>query len=351
MKTVLYVVENSDSAQYRYRCKNIAELLSSDNEWGIKIVVKGDLPSVKSCLSSVVLVVVERQTDKSGEIADFVHEAKRRGLKVFFDLDDLIFDYRYLPLLMWTTRSKNVFYWIGYFWGIRRIAKLVDGFIVTNEFLAQKIAQSFKKPVGIIRNSLNIEQIRVSEKCVKKKSENFVMGYFSGSPTHSRDLLMAWPGIERFLNKYDDAILWVVGYMKPTIKMRQFMKCGRIVMLPPVNYLDLQKKISEVDVNIAPLVINDFTNCKSELKFFEAGIVRTTTIASPTYSFCKIIRDGKNGFLAEREDWFNKLEFLYLHNFENQKIANEAKRDALKYYYGDEVLREIIGTYNALLDE
>ena len=35
-------------------------------------------------------------------------------------------------------------------------------------------------------------------------------------------------------------------------------------VIKPVEYLKLQKLVAEVDVNIAPLVINDFTNCKSE---------------------------------------------------------------------------------------
>jgi glycosyltransferase involved in cell wall biosynthesis len=104
--------------------------------------------------------------------------------------------------------------------------------------------------------------------------------------------------------------------------------------------------MAEVDVNIAPLVINDFTNCKSELKFFEAAAVETTTIASPNYSFKKAITDGKNGFLAKPEEWYQKLEYLYNHPEENRKIALEAKKYALKHYYGEEFLKEVEETYD-----
>ena len=104
--------------------------------------------------------------------------------------------------------------------------------------------------------------------------------------------------------------------------------------------------MSKVDVNIAPLVINDFTNCKSELKFFEAAVVETTTIASPNYSFKKAITDGENGFLAKPGEWYDKLEYLYSHPKENRKVALKAKEYALKHYYGEKFLKEVEEAYD-----
>ncbi|MBO7718339.1 glycosyltransferase, partial [Candidatus Saccharibacteria bacterium] len=91
---------------------------------------------------------------------------------------------------------------------------------------------------------------------------------------------------------------------------------------------------------------NDFTNCKSELKFFEAGAVETTTIASPTYAFLKAIENGKNGFLARPGEWYDKLEYLYKHPEENKTIAKQARKYALKHYYGKEFLEEVEAAYD-----
>ena len=129
-------------------------------------------------------------------------------------------------------------------------------------------------------------------------------------------------------------------------RAKEFLENGQIEFVPPVDFRKLQRAMSEVDVNIAPLVINDFTNCKSELKFFEAAIVETTTIASPTYTFKNAITDGKNGFLAQPGEWYDKLEYLYKHPKENQKIAKVAKEYALKHYYGKEFLREVEEAYD-----
>lgn len=356
MKRILYVVDGEESAQFRYRVKNVGEILSGTKRWDIEWVMKDDLQSVD--LEEYGLVVILRQAAKDERILRFidkVHDAKK---KVLFDLDDLVFDYKDLWLLMRSTNSKNVFYWAGYFWGIRRIAKKADGFIATNDFLAKRLKQSFGKPVRVVRNSLNCEQIEVSDKWVKKKNERekadrvmdrakqFKVGYFSGSPTHAKDFRSIEQDLARFLEDHTDVLLRVVGHMVFSAEMKKMIELGRVEVIDVVDYLRLQGLISKVDVNIAPLVLNDFTNCKSELKFFEAAAVETTTIASPTYTFKKAIEDGENGFLAYPGEWYDKLEYLYEHPKENQKIAKKAREYALKHYYGAEFLKEVEAAYD-----
>ena len=346
---ILSVVGEKTSAQFRYRVRNVSEALMG-LKIGMKWVLQSELEEVD--LSEVDLVVILRQTDKNGAIGRFVDFAHRAGIDVLFDLDDLIFDYRDVPVLMRTTNSKNVVYWLGYFWGIRRIARKVDGFICTNGFLAGKLKRSFGKPVKVIRNSLNREQVEISEKLVKKKVSKkgeFVIGYFSGSPTHKKDFELAEKGVLDLMKLHSDAKLRVVGYMKLSDEMQKMIEGGRVELMEVVDYLKLQELIAKVDVNMAPLVVNDFTNCKSELKFFEAGVVETTTVASPAYAFRNAVSDGENGLLAEPDEWFDKLNYLYQNPEENRKIAVRAKKDVLKYYYGKEFLKEVEEAYEYFL--
>jgi len=346
-KVILYVVEDKESAQYRYRVENIKETLKESKKWEVKCLLRSEISQNESLLKESDLVIILRQTAKDDTLINLVKKIRKTGVMVLCDLDDLIFDYRYLPLLMQSTNSKNIFYWLGYFWGIRRIAKRVDGFLCTNEFLGQKLKRSFKKPVKVIPNSLNREQVEVSEKYTKsKKWDGFRIGYFSGSPTHAKDFRMVEGELTRFLTQYKDAELIVVGYMEFSVEMEKWIKAGRVKVIKPVEYLKLQKLVAEVNVNIAPLVINDFTNCKSELKFFEAAVVETTTIASPIYTFKRAIKDGENGFLARPGEWYEKLEYLYQHPKENRKVALTAKKYALKHYYGQEFRKQVEETYD-----
>ena len=356
MKKIVYIVEDKKSAQYRYRVQNVIDALADGETFSVGVFLKTEVNGVD--FRDIFLVVVLRQTAKDNVVLDFIKRARKKGIKVVFDLDDLIFDYSDLAVLMKSTNSKNLVYWLGYFWGIRRIAKRVDGFICTNEFLANKLKRSFNKPVKVIRNSLNKEQVEVSEKWVKKKddrkktektmgrSEKFRIGYFSGSPTHVKDFRLVEDDLIRFLENYDDAILRVVGYMEFSDRMKKMIEGGRVEVIGVVDYLRLQGLMSKVDVNIAPLVINNFTNCKSELKFFEAAAVETTTIASPTFAFKNAITDGENGLLAKPGEWYDKLKYLYEHPEENQRLAKNAKTYALKHYYGKEFLKEVEAAYD-----
>jgi glycosyltransferase involved in cell wall biosynthesis len=105
--------------------------------------------------------------------------------------------------------------------------------------------------------------------------------------------------------------------------------------------------MAKVDVNIAPLVVNEFTNCKSELKFFEAAVVETTTIASPTYTFSRAISDGENGFLAQPGKWLEKMEFLYNNSAVNQKVGKVARKYVIENYYGKKFLKDVERAYDS----
>lgn len=350
MGEIVYVVENTGTAQYRYRVRNVEEALKGGSGWRARCYLKSKISNVN--LSEADILIVLRQAARDGTVLRLIKQAQVSGVKVLCDLDDLIFDYRDVELIQESVQEKSWPYWLGYIWGVRRIALKVDGFTCTNGFLARKLERSFGKPVRVVRNSLNKEQIEISSGLIKKKMEwdrkraGFLIGYFSGSPTHKKDFELVELELIKFLEEYKDVRLRVVGYMKFSKRMRELIGVGRVEVMKPVGYLELQKLIAEIDVNIAPLVINDFTNCKSELKFFEAAAVGTTTIASPTYAFKKAIKDGENGFLAKPGEWYDKLEYLYRNPGENRKIAKRAHRYALKHYYGEEFLKEIEEAYD-----
>lgn len=353
LKRIIYLVKNKDDVQFRYRVLNVIESTKNSKSLIVDYCLLGDLKIKEKELSKADFVVIERQTAKNNDVIKIISELKNNGVVVLFDLDDLVFDYRDLMILMRGTNSKNIIYWIGYFWGIRRIAKKVDGFICTNKYLGEKLKRSFGKPFAVIPNSLNKKQIEFSNKIIKAKKNNnsnngFSIGYFSGSPTHSKDFRMVEKDLVRFLKEHGQTKLTVVGYMDFSADIQKMINIGRVKVTGLVDYLKLQKLIADVDVNIAPLVLSDFSNCKSELKFFEAAAVETTTIASPTYTFKNAIEDGENGFLANKGEWYGKIEYLYEHPDENRRIARNAREYCIENYYGKRFLEIIEEAYDYL---
>ena len=96
------------------------------------------------------------------------------------------------------------------------------------------------------------------------------------SPSQRRQSVALWMRILR-------VVLRVVGCLEPGQELTKYR--DRIEMFPLQDFLNLQRYVAQVEINIAPLQDNVFTNCKSELKFFEAAICGTLTLASPTFCF------------------------------------------------------------------
>ena len=102
-------------------------------------------------------------------------------------------------------------------------------------------------------------------------------------------------------------------------------------------------------MSIVPLMQNAFTNSKSELKFFEAAIVDTITVATPTYTYSRCIRQGENGFLCHPGEWFSTLERIYQDRVDVPSIVKTAHEDALSHYAPENVAPRLEAAYDELL--
>jgi glycosyltransferase involved in cell wall biosynthesis len=115
---------------------------------------------------------------------------------------------------------------------------------------------------------------------------------------------------------------------------------NRIERHPFMHYSKLLELAATLDVNLAPLEVgNPFCEAKSELKYFEAAIVRVPTIASGTHPFVQAIESGKNGYIARTNDeWLEALEKLRSSPDLRAKIGSTACQRAV-VNFGPEALR------------
>ena len=70
--------------------------------------------------------------------------------------------------------------------------------------------------------------------------------------------------------------------------------------------------LRDLDVNLAPLTPGSrFNEAKSAIKWLEAALVGTPTVASPTEPFREAIEHGRNGLLATTpDDWVAAIDAL-----------------------------------------
>ena len=312
---VAYFYEQPDDSTFRYRVYNMTQALDDGSgEVSASYFFLADLPRLPEIveLADVLVICRARYDHRVNHLVNAFHGS---GKRVLFDVDDLVFDVRYGHLVQ-RTLDQNLDDpqvwndWFAYSSRIGMTLGLCDAAVTTSEYLADRIREFADLPVAVVPNFMNREQLAVSEPIFtarrwRRAGDDGVvrLGYFSGSPSHNRDFAIVAPALESALEQDDRLRLVVAGYIEPGSPLTRFG--GRVERHPFYDFVTLQGLVGSVDLNLVPLQYNAFTNCKSELKYFEAAIVGTQTIASPTYAYARAISDGENGYLAQAHQWLD----------------------------------------------
>lgn len=317
-RRIAYFYAKPDSSTFRYRVYNMIQALEvSSSGSSASYFCYEEFSHLQLILDHIDVLILCR-VSYTQEIDDMIWKARSRGVLVLFDVDDLVFDSRFINLLVDSldqdiTNPQVWDSWFAYVTRLGRVLELCSGVIVTNKYLAEKVKAFSNKPVAVVPNFLNREQLDMSDRIFDDKRRSgfardsvFRIGYFSGTPTHNKDLQVAASALERILDRYSNVKVRLAGFMD--VKKHFPRHSERVEFIPFQNFINLQCSIGECEVNIAPLQDNLFTNCKSELKFFEAAVVGTVTIATPTFTLADAIEDARDGFLARAFEWESKLD-------------------------------------------
>lgn len=322
-------VENAIPQCTRYRVENKAAQLKS---LGFDVWVVNASSFQMGYAEHASHIIIYR-TGYSEELRELCRLAKKYDKPVYYDIDDLVIDTKYTDQLTYTQNLSEVDK-AAYDAGVHSYGKMMalcDQVITTTRALKEEL-QNYNSNVLLNRNLASEELVHISQQTLKDYSENnqtVKIGYFSGSITHNENFEMIKPAIVQILEKYPQVELHLVGYLDLPQDMKQF--AGQIKMNAYVDWKELPKLISQMDINLAPLVDNVFNQAKSEIKWLEAALVKVPTLASHLGSFEEMIEDERTGLLAQPEEWYQKLEML-IENAEQRKvIAENAYRFVLEH--------------------
>jgi glycosyltransferase involved in cell wall biosynthesis len=345
---VAYYYDFPDGSTFRYRIHNMIQVLRCQNGISAAWFCRSDsecFDEIVDCCD-VLVICRARYTDR---LSSMIERAKNLNRVVIFDVDDLVVDTQYAHLLMATLdqdtgSDAHLDFWFGYIGRVSAVLQLCDRVITTNEYLASHIRRCTGKDVRIVPNFINREQLEYSLQLhAAKRTSRFAsdghihLGYFSGSPSHDNDFELISDALALLLDKHPRLRVRIVGYLNlkgPIVRHNE-----RIERVGMHDFLNLQHLIGSTEINLVPLQDNTFTNCKSELKFFEAGIVGTVTIASPVFTYRQAMIDGINGLLAGSCEWEAKLQFaidmLSCSRNSYARIAEQAFETSLKRFSWD----------------
>lgn len=337
-KKVIYIKNEFDNSTFRYRCYNFKEALINSKEYDISYFLCSEIPKIIEYIDKMDIIVFQR-TSWTIEVENLIYMAKLKKKSLVYDMDDLLYKIDYVPSFInhigvgFTKETIPLYFSIASQYEM--VAQKCDYYITTTDFLKQKIENDFHKPTYVIPNFLNNEQIAESKEIIEKRKldkSKFIIGYFSGSPSHKHDFHTVENDLIQLLDKYENIYLKIVGFMPLEGRLKDYLNKGRIIFKELVPYPQLQYEIGSVDVNIIPLVNNSFNQAKSELKYFEAGILQIPSCITKTKLYESFIENNQNGIFCEEGQWFNALEKLYLNPNLRKEIGKSAYETTVKLY-------------------
>jgi len=355
---VAYFYEKPNDSSFRYRSFNMCEAINTESAhlaFSASYFFADDL-CIYEWLAKTADILVVCRSGLTEKLQRLITLFKDQSKVVVFDVDDLVFDPSFsmqMAIAMGQDPSDTQIldYWHAYTSRMRETAILCDCITTTNSYLASIATQSLGVQSRVITNSLNRGQIFASERIFKVKSNNsfsrnsrFTIGYFSGSPSHKNDFALITNALEKLLDMRPFVDIIIAGYIELGKSLSRYS--NRVTYEPFRNYIALQHLIAKCEICVAPLEYSTFTNCKSELKYFESAAVGTACIASPTFAFRQAINNDVNGYISRSHEWLPILVSAVDNPGRIAEIAKNAFWSATTRYSPQETFNQIVSAFD-----
>ncbi|EGP65862.1 glycosyltransferase, group 1 family protein [Streptococcus sp. oral taxon 056 str. F0418] len=315
-------VENIIPQCTRYRVFNKAEQLRK-NGFAVKVVNASEFSLAQAQYASHIIIYQAPWSVHLQLLCDLAHKEQK---PVYYDIDDLVFDTFYTNQLSYTQSltEKEKENYDAMVQNYGEMLASCDGAITSTNQLKEELLK-YKDSVLLNRNLASSELIAVSSQFLKEDfgvDDRIKIGYFSGSISHNENFELIKPTIKEVLDNYPSVELHIVGHLDIPQDMKQYSQ--RIIVHEYVDWKFLPQLISQVDINLAPLVDSVFNRAKSEIKWLEAALVKVPTVSSHIGAFTDMVIDGQTGLLARDDEWKEKLESLILSVELRRELAENA---------------------------
>lgn len=282
-------------------------------------------------------------------IEEAVKAARSLGVKVYYDIDDLVFDVDSYKIYLDEQKNITKKEKDGLLKGAESYHQMMshaDLLIGSTSALTRRMGELFGKQVIQIDNAIKEEeQVEVSSVVNLGPEGHVRIIYGSGTRTHDEDLKLIEGPLIATLEKIPDASLVLVGPLNISDRLRKIE--NRIIKLPMMRYNKYIEIMKKCDIALAPLVPNFFNDCKSAIKLLEAAACGIPTIASATQAFKDAKALGVPVVLAETEqEWEQSLQMLLGDRALRHQLGKSAKK-ALKDTFSYEIISR--RQYNKLI--
>ncbi len=332
---VLIIAELSLRQCAKYRVWQKRDFLTALG-WSVQVLDWRHITEVQSALQLCTHVVFYR-VPGFDDVMKLVYEAHRLGLAPRWEVDDLIFDegeYRQNGNIDTLPAAERDLLLSGVALFRRCMVACGHG-IASTPALADAMRAAGLTDVAVLENALDAQTLGIAAALPKHiPSDRIWVSYGSGTNTHDADFRQAEAGLLAAMAEEPRLCLRVIGQLQLSSAFGAFG--DRVERLTELTYPDYLKALSQTDIAIAPLEMTLFNDCKSNIKFLEAAVVRVAAICSPCAAFLTVLRDGKNGLVAADADaWRDGLLALTRDGDYRRRLADAAYDDVMARYAPD----------------
>ncbi len=328
--TRVLFVSGIEGAPLRYRVRLPAEALARQ---GVASDVRHYRDPDLLALGGRADVVVFYRVPATVQVLALIDAFHGAGIPCAFDVDDLIFDPDIrdeIPALRLLPPDEAAL-WLQGVERYRTTLEACDAFIGSTAMLVEQASELTGLPAHQFDNGVGLLLARRCDDELRRarRPGPLRIGYFSGTTTHDEDWFSIEPAVIEVLDRHPEAELWLGGHLPESPALAQFG--SRLVRLPFLPWLELPGVLRDLDVNLSPLApASRFNEAKSAIKWLEAALCATPTVASPTGPFSQAIDDGDGGLLAtSHQQWVDAIDLLLTDESARARIGGMARRRAL----------------------
>lgn len=251
---------------------------------------------------------------------DYIKIAKDSGCKVILDLDD------WIELPSWHSGSKDIRQPIIK----QRILESIehaDLIWTASNYLRDKIKQLTAKEVVCIENGIDFTQPQFQHQ--RKKQDKYTIGWI-GAANHHKDIERLNHAFSKLLKNKNHKLL-LGGYSEESKDYWNYIEqifttnftrnpeqYIRVEALDVRNYAIMYNLL---DCALAPLINDEYSNCKSSLKVIEAGAFNLPIICSNSVVYQDFIDKGL--VMTSNGDWDGKIKELISNPSKGVKLGKE----------------------------
>ncbi len=261
------------------------------------------------------------QRTSTPETVELMRQAKRRGLKVIYDIDDN------LLRLPQSNPLYAQFSDAAVSAAIKAHLEMADLVTVSTGVLWGALAE-YAPHRAVLRNELDLA---IFPAALAKSEQAVTIGYAAGL-SHAADLQQVVPALKRLLEEYGSALKVIFFWLAPEV-LKSHPQVEHLGGFPLLQDYAAKLREARLDIGLAPLIDSPFNGAKSDVKYLEYGSQAIAGIYSRALPYSSIV-EGQTGLLVDEGDagqWYERIKYLIDNREERLRIAGNAMLDVTEH--------------------